>query len=161
MRRFAVVFLCAAFTLALASALAAAEKKVHDRVPYTRFARVDEKAGGFTKHFKESRFEVARGGLFSVEALLIDGTLHEGVNNFDLVIHDSQDGDVAGAEVSAVARAKGGAQAAEARVEESDIHGLYGVRDLEISAPGDWELTVRVKKGAQADEAVFDFPGVK
>ncbi len=61
---------------------------------------VTEHEGKFTKHYANSLFKVTEHGLFSVEMLIIGNELKVGPNAMDIIVHDKNDHDVMGAEVT-------------------------------------------------------------
>jgi hypothetical protein len=158
------VILTIVFTMVLCSTLYAgttgSKKKTFKRVPYTEFKRIDKKFGKLTKHFEESLFKITEKGLYGVEVLLFEGNLNVGINNFDIVIHDSKDHDVGGAELKVISRMPEEGNIAEAKVKGS-IPGLYSIDELDITTSGHWELVILIKKDGNEDSTVFDFPNVQ
>jgi hypothetical protein len=115
--------------------------------------------GQFTQHYGDSIFEVTKSELFSVE-LLMSGPLGIGENSMQMVVHNRQDQDVAGAKVTVRAYPAGQEQSAQAH-EASDLgHGLYTVHHVGIPSSGHWVLAVDVKKGKESGTAYFEFPEV-
>jgi len=115
----------------------------------------------FTKHYKESLFQTTENRLFSVELVLPERMLKLGKNDFDLIVHDRADRDLAGATLSV----KGYMPEMGHSVEQSPTikekgGGLYHVSDFYITMPGHWQIIVKVQKDGSSDIAVFDFPQV-
>jgi hypothetical protein len=124
----------------------------------SRFKRVDDKVGGFTKHYSESLFRVTARSYYSVELLLPGGVLSAGKNEFHLIIHDRDDKDVPGADISASVRSAGGT-GAEAKVIVTDEGGgLYrGNVSLPDSAE-ELELFIEISQDRITDSTVFLIP---
>jgi hypothetical protein len=117
--------------------------------------------GKFTRHYAESLFQVADKGLYSVEMLVIGNELKTGINTVDVIVHDKNDADVMGAEITVtpwMPEMGHGVKEEPTVIERGG--GLYSVENVEISMPGHWELRVEVKKGKVEDTVVFDFPDV-
>ncbi|MEW6586000.1 MAG: hypothetical protein AB1442_10375 [Nitrospirota bacterium] len=124
----------------------------------SRFHRVDKKAGGFTKHYSESLFLITAKGHFSVELLLPRGS-SKGENRFYLIVHDWDDKDVPGADVSALVRSAGGI-GAEAKVIVTDEGGgLYRGKASVPDNVGKWELFIKITKDGITDSAIFLISG--
>ncbi len=131
-----------------------------NKVPASKFSRIDQKVGDFTKHLEESLFKATDNGLFSIEVLLFDGNLKVGRNDFDIVIHDISDKDVEEAGLEIIARMSESNIKIKPRI-GSLQPGLYSVNNLELSMPGHWELLITVRKDHSKDKVVFDFPQVQ
>ena len=56
----------------------------------------------FTKHFKESLFDVTEHAAYSLEVLLDDSEYKIGKDVIGIVVHDNKDADVIGAELTIV-----------------------------------------------------------
>jgi len=117
--------------------------------------------GGFTKHYEESLFEVTRNGLFSVEMVFPGHELRTGANTVDLIIHDKEDRDVVGGEITVTPWMPAmGHGTFEAPVVTEKGGGLYAVENIILTMSGNWELRVGVKKAEAEDTAVFEFRDV-
>jgi hypothetical protein len=115
----------------------------------------------FTRHYAESNFMVTEDELYSVEMLVIGNMLKVGMNSVDVIIHDSNDNDVMGAEVTVTPwMPEMGHGVKEVPKVTDRGGGLYSVENVEISMPGLWQLRVKVKKDGKEDTAVFEFPEV-
>jgi hypothetical protein len=57
----------------------------------------DEK---YTRHYEDSMFKIADNGLFSVEMVIKGKEPVAGMNTADLIIHDREDNDATGAEIT-------------------------------------------------------------
>jgi hypothetical protein len=132
-----------AFILILLSGCAAPAMQTHSH------------QGDFTKHYDESLFQITEKGMFSVEMVIKEHDLKTGVNLVDLIIHDKNDRDVVGAEITVTPWMP---DMGHGVFEKPSITekggGLY-----EIS--GHWELRVNIAKDGMEDSTVFDFPDVK
>ncbi len=118
-------------------------------------------SAAFTQHYDDTRFQVTEEELYSVELLMDQGTLVTGENSFQAVVHNRQDKDVPGAEVTATAYKPQSPDATRQQVKGVDRDGgLYTFRGLDIATPGHWKLAVRVNKSGDTDTAVFDFRDV-
>lgn len=112
----------------------------------------------FTQHYKHSHFAVTKDGNYSVELVLKEGTLKTGLNEMDVIIHDKQDRDVTGAGVSIIPFMpvhRHGVDISPIVIERGG--GTYSARNVDITMPGKWQLTVRVSTVRANDEATFDF----
>lgn len=122
---------------------------------------VTEHEGKFTKHYANSLFKVTEHGLFSVEMVIIGNELKVGPNAMDVIVHDKNDHDVMGAEVTVTPwMPEMGHGVMEKPVVTERGGGLYGVENVSPSMAGPWELRVSVKSGGDQDTAVFSFPNV-
>jgi hypothetical protein len=116
----------------------------------------------FTKHFKDTLFDITAKAQFSVEILLDDKEYKKlGKDVIGLVIHDSHDQDVEKAAITIDFRNPDtGQPAAETPVVKEKGDGLYTVSNLDLKKEGRWKLTVTVKKGTTEDSVQFLFPEV-
>jgi hypothetical protein len=116
----------------------------------------------FTKHFRETVFDISAKAEFSIEILLDDGEYKKlGKNVIGIVIHNSRDEDVEKAAVMIDFRnLNTGEPAVEKPVVTERGDGLYTVSDLDLKKEGRWKLTITVKKGTTEDSAQFLFPDV-
>jgi len=111
----------------------------------------------FTRHYNYSHFAVTKEGNYSVELVFKDGTIKEGINNIDIIIHDRDNMDVTGAAVSIIPYMPIHQHSADMTpivIERGG--GTYSARNVDITMPGRWQLTVRVSTVRANDEAVFD-----
>ena len=117
--------------------------------------------GAFTKHYKNSLFNVSGSGHYSVELVIKEHDLRVGANKLDVIVHNRKNQDVAGAKVDVVPwmPAMGHGVSEQAVVAEQG-GGLYRAENVVLSMGGRWELKVKVKKGAVEDTTVFVFPAV-
>lgn len=115
-----------------------------------------------TKHYEESVFKFTVNKLFGVEMVLEGNELRKGLNRLDLIIHDRNDRDVEGAEITVTPwMTDMGHGVAEKPVVVEKGGGLYRLENIDIVMAGNWELRVEVKKGGAEDGVVFVFAGMK
>ncbi len=116
----------------------------------------------FTKHHADSLFQVAKHGLFSVEMVIPEKRLKVGVNTVDLIIHDKNDRDVEGGEITFTPwmPEMGHGVFADLVVEKKGS-GLYRIENIVLVMGGHWELRINIRKGKIADKVVFNFPYVR
>jgi hypothetical protein len=114
----------------------------------------------FTKHFKETLFDITAKAEFSIEILLDDKEYNKlGKDVVGIVIHNFHDADVEKAAIIIDFRNPDtGEPAAEKPVVKERGDGLYIVSNLDLKKEGRWKLTITVKKGAIEDSAQFLFP---
>jgi len=123
---------------------------------FSRFQYRNEKIQGFTKHFAEGVFEITQNRFFSVELLIWDGKLSTGENRVYLIVHNSEDKDIEGADLTVVAKnMETGSTVKAAVLDKGD--GLYRTQGLTLDKPGAWEVSVTVVKGGRSDKALFSF----
>jgi len=112
----------------------------------------------FTKHFKETLFDITANADFSIEILLDDKEYKKlGKDVVGLVIHNSHDEDVEKAAIAIDFRNLNTGETSTPVVKERG-GGLYTVSDLDLQKEGRWKLTITVKKGAVEDSARFLLP---
>ena len=112
----------------------------------------------FTQHYKHSHFAVTQGGHYSVELVFREGTLQEGLNEMDVIIHDKDDRDVTGANVSIIPYMpvhRHGVDITPMVMERGG--GTYSARNVDITMAGKWDLRVRISTVMANDEAIFEF----
>jgi hypothetical protein len=120
------------------------------------------KHDSFTKHYEESLFEVTKNGIFSVEMVIKEHGLVTGINTVDLIVHDKDDKDVVGAEITVTPWMPDmGHGVFEQPFLTERGGGLYNVENIILVMSGHWELRVNIKWDGTEDIAVFDFPDVK
>ena len=129
--------------------------------PYATHAKAAD-AQGPQRHYKESSFKVTDKGLFGVELVVKGDKLKVGSNSIDIIIHDKDDKDVTGAELSVTPRMSSmGHGVLEKPVIMERGGGVYSVDNVDLPTGGNWELKIRIKKHAMEDNTIFDFPDVK
>jgi len=115
-----------------------------------------------TKHYEQSLFKMTEKGLFSVEMVIKGKELKVGVNTLDMIVHDKNDKDVVGAEITVVPwMPEMGHGVFEKPVVKERGGGLYSVEDIILIMGGRWELRIKIGKGRVQDTVTFDFPDVK
>jgi hypothetical protein len=120
-----------------------------------------QEEGKFTRHYADSKFVITEDGRYSVEMLVIGDTLKVGMNSLDLVVHDSNDHDVMGAEVEVTPwMPEMGHGVKEVPVVTDRGGGLYSAENVEISMPGMWQIRVKVNSEGVEDSAVFHFANI-
>lgn len=121
----------------------------------------DKMHSPMTQHYEGSLFKVSENGEFSVEVLLPDKKVEMGVNNVDLIIHDKQDKDVAGALVTVEPWMPSmGHGVMEKPVVNEKGGGLYNISNVVFSMTGDWELKIRIISGETTDSVTVPMPPV-
>ncbi|MDA8432773.1 MAG: FixH family protein [Nitrospiraceae bacterium] len=116
---------------------------------------------GPQRHYKDSLFKVTDKGLFGVEIVVKGDRLKVGPNALDVIIHDKDDRDVAGAELTVTPWMPSmGHGVFEKPVVTERGGGVYSVGNVDLIMGGRWELKVLVKKDGAEDNATFDFPDV-
>jgi hypothetical protein len=116
---------------------------------------------GPQKHYKDSLFKVTEKGLFGVE-IVKGNELKIGPNTLDVIIHDKNDADVAGAELDVTPWMPSmGHGVFERPVVTERGGGVYTVGNIDLIMGGHWELKIRVRKDGQEDAATFDFPDIR
>jgi hypothetical protein len=120
-----------------------------------------EHGAQFTQHYDQSLFEITQQGLYSVEMMLKHDTLMVGMNELDVIVHDQNDKDVAGADIVItpwMPSMNHGVMEKPVVTERGG--GSYSAENVAVSMPGAWELRVAITKDGLTDTAVFDFPEV-
>lgn len=117
--------------------------------------------GRFTQHYEESDFQITENRDFSVELLPDSGSLTTGPNTVQVIIHNRQDMDVEGAEVTATLFKVGNRQETEKSLTALERGAGIYIFEPVVQSPGHWRMQVAVAKAKTADSAVFDFPEVK
>ena len=131
--------------------------------PFTAFAyHTNPPASAtHTKHYENSLFKMTEKGLFSVEMVIKEKELKVGVNTLDMIVHDRDVKDVAGAEITiAPWMPEMGHGVFEKPVVQERGGGLYSVDNIILIMGGHWELRMKIKKGVTEDTVTFDFPDV-
>lgn len=97
-------------------------------------------------------------GQFSVSLTVSVGELSVGPNSIDLVIRDSQNRKVTGAEVSVTPWIPAGGHGVWERPVVTDRGGgNYHAENVVIARSGQWDLRIMIKKGSDSGVAVFPF----
>lgn len=130
--------------------------------PWSVLAEEPPVRQGPQKHYKESSFKTTDKGLFGVELLVQGNQLTTGTNKIDIIIHNRDNRDVPGAELTVTPwmPSMGHGVFGKTTVKERG-GGMYSVENVDLIMGGHWELKIRVKKGDLEDEATFDFPDVR
>ena len=130
--------------------------------PDTSAQEEKEAKHAFTKHFKETLFDITTKAEFSVEIVLDDREYKKlGKDVVGIVIHNSHDEDVEKAAVTIDFRnLDAGETATEKPVVKEKGDGLYIVSHLDLKREGRWKLTITIKKGTSKDSVQFLFPDV-
>jgi len=120
------------------------------------------KHDAFTKHYESSLLEVTKNGMFSVEMVIKEHELRTGVNMVDVIIHDKNDRDTVGADITVTPWMPDmGHGVFQEPVITEKGGGLYTVENIILIMSGHWELRVNIKSDGMEDSAVFDFPDVQ
>ncbi|MGO9612953.1 MAG: FixH family protein, partial [Dissulfurispiraceae bacterium] len=133
-------------------------------LPFTGFAAetYQTDAGSHTKHYEQSLFKMTERGMFSVEMVVKEQELKVGVNTLDIIVHDKNDKDVAGAIVTVTPwMPEMGHGVYEKPVVRERGGGLYSVENIILIMGGRWELRIKISRGSVEDSVTFDFPDVK
>lgn len=113
----------------------------------------------FTKHFKGSLFDISSKANYSVEILLDEKEYPIGKDVVGIVIHNANDEDVTGAEISVDYRNPDTGENLSPLLDIKEKGGgLYTVAHLDLAKEGRRKLTIRVKKGSIEDSVQFVFP---
>ena len=116
----------------------------------------------FTKHYENSLFEVTKKGMFGVEMVVKEHELKTGANSIDLIIHDRNDRDLVGADITVTPwMPEMGHGVFDKPLITEKGGGLYTVENIILVMSGHWELRVNIKNYWNEDSVVFDFPDVK
>lgn len=114
----------------------------------------------FTKHFSRTAFDITRKGLFSIEVLLDESEYKIGKNVVGIIVHDANDKDVVGAELTVIQTdldTKEDVAAAPVMITDKR-NGLFTVSGLDLKRKNRWELSISVKEKGAEDGAKFIFP---
>jgi FtsP/CotA-like multicopper oxidase with cupredoxin domain len=116
----------------------------------------------FTKHMENSTLKVTEKGLFSVEMVIHNDRLLVGINAIDLIIHDRNDSDVEGAEITFTPwmPEMGHGVFSDPAMNEKG-RGLYTIENIVLVMGGHWEMRINIKHDNSEDNVVFDFPIVR
>jgi len=125
-------------------------------------AASDPNHADFARHVEGSFLQFTEKGRFGVELAIPAERLAIGINNFDLIIHDREHRDIAGAAVTVTPwMPEMGHGAFSAPQVEEKGGGLYKVSNIVMIMGGHWEMRVDIKKGSLEDRVVFDFPFIR
>jgi hypothetical protein len=115
----------------------------------------------FTKHFQQTLFDITAHADYSVEVLLNDKEYPIGKDVTGIIIHNSHDGDVKGADLTIMQKDLATGEDVPLKLAVTDKHnGLYIVSGLDLKREGKWELMITVKKDGVRDSVTFVFPDV-
>jgi len=113
----------------------------------------------FTKHFKETLFDITKNAEFSIEILLDDKEYKIGKNVIGIVVHNARDQDVEKATISIDFRnSDTGRPTTQTPVVKEKGEGLYIVSGLDLKKEGHGKLTIKVKKDGVEDSVQFLLP---
>jgi len=114
-----------------------------------------------TKHYEQSLVKWTDNDLFSIEMVIPEKNLRMGNNSLEIIVHDKNDKDVPGAEVTVAPwmPAMGHGVMEKPQVMERG-GGLYSVTNIVLSMTGHWQLQIKVAKDGMEDSAAFEFPEV-
>lgn len=114
-----------------------------------------------TKHYGDTLFKVTDDGEYSVEVLLPDQKVEMGVNKVDIIIHDKNDRDVAGADITVTPWMPSMDHGVmEKPVINEKGGGLYSVTNVVFSMTGEWELRLRISVGSTTDTVAIALPPI-
>jgi hypothetical protein len=115
----------------------------------------------FTKHFRQTFFDITAHADYSVEILPDDKEYPIGKDVTGIIIHNSHDEDVKGADLTIVQKDLATGKEVPLKLAITDKHnGLYIVSGLDLKREGKWELLVTVKQKGVQDSVTFVFPDV-
>jgi plastocyanin len=118
--------------------------------------------GKVKKYLSDSKLLVSEKGLYSVEMSIPGKRLKVGVNSLDIIIHDKDDRDVTGAEITFTPwMPEMGHGSFEDPVIVERGKGIYTVENIVLVMGGHWEIRINVKKGEIEDKIVFNFPYIR
>jgi hypothetical protein len=115
----------------------------------------------FTKHFRQTLFDITAHADYSVEVLLDDKEYPIGKDVSGIIIHNSHDEDVKGADLTIIQKDLATGEDVPLKLAVTDKHnGLYIISGLDLKREGKWELLITVKKDGVQDGVAFVFPDV-
>ncbi len=115
----------------------------------------------FTKHFRQTFFDITSHADYSVEILPDDKEYPIGKDVSGIIIHNSHDEDVKGADLAIVQKDLATGKVVPLKLVITDKHnGLYIISGLDLKREGKWELLVTVKQKGVQDSVTFVFPDV-
>jgi hypothetical protein len=113
----------------------------------------------FTKHFQQTLFDITTHADYSVEILLDDKEYPIGKDVIGVIIHNSHDEDVKGADLTIIQKELTTGENVPLKLAVTDKHnGLYIVSGLDLKRKGKWELLITVNKDGVQDSVAFVFP---
>ncbi len=113
----------------------------------------------FTKHFQETLFDITEDASFSIEILLDDKEYDIGKNVIGIVVHNKDDKDVKGVELTfSYKNLATGENAPDTPVITDKGNGLYIVSGLDLQKEDRWELGISLKKDDVEDRVSFILP---
>jgi len=112
----------------------------------------------FTKHFGDSLFKITEKELFSVEIVTDKKEFKIDKTAAGIIIHDRKDRDVENADIKVILWISKNRQGSEETMKVGEKgNGLYVIEKLNLLMGGNWELRVKIKKGAIEDSVTFHF----
>ncbi len=114
------------------------------------------------RHYEKSFYKVTQAENYSVEMMVEDKMFKVGVNAADIIIHDRNDREVVGADITITPwmPEMGHGVFTPPNITERG-GGLYRVEDVTLVMGGLWEMRIEISKDNIKDIVVFDFPDVK
>jgi hypothetical protein len=107
----------------------------------------------------EKLFDITRKASFSIEILLDDKEYDIGKNVIGIVVHDSDDKDVKGVDLTfSYKNLETGEKAPDKPVIDDKGNGLYIISGLDLEKEGRWELGISLKKDDVEDRVSFILP---
>ena len=112
----------------------------------------------FTKHFDDTLFKITEKELFSVEIVTDKKEFKIDKTAAGIIIHDRKDRDVENADIKVILWISKNRQGSEETMKVGEKgNGLYVIEKLNLLMGGNWELRVKIKKGAIEDSVTFHF----
>jgi len=112
----------------------------------------------FTKHFDDTLFKITEKELFSVEIVTDKKEFKIDKTAAGIIIHDRKDRDVENADIKVILWIFKNGQGSEETMKVGEKgNGLYVIEKLNLLMGGNWELRVKIKKGAIEDSVTFHF----
>jgi hypothetical protein len=114
------------------------------------------------RHYEKSLYKVAEAGNYSVEMMIKDNMFNVGVNAADIIIHDKNDNEVVGANITFtpwMPEMGHGVFTAPGITERGG--GLYRIEDVTLVMGGFWEMKIEIEKDNVKDMVVFEFKDVR
>jgi hypothetical protein len=113
------------------------------------------------QHYEDTLFAASEKGHFSVEAILPDEGPEMGVNKIDLIIHDKNNRDVPGAEITVIPWMPSMDHGiVDKPIVSERGGGLYAISNVVFNMTGEWELRVRIRAGKITDNVTLQLPAV-
>jgi hypothetical protein len=112
----------------------------------------------FTKHFDDSLFKITEKELFSVEIVTDKKEFKIDKTAAGIIIHDRKDRDVENADIKVILWISKNGQGSEETMKVGEKgNGLYVIEKFNLLMGGNWQLRVKIKKGAIEDSVTFHF----